>query len=591
MQAGPPPLTPFEKRVLLALTIAVAVTRLAAIARSLWDWDEALFALAVRDYDVTRHHPHPPGYPLFIAAGKLVHLAVADEFRALQGVVFLAACLLVPLLFLLGRELGFRTPAAFGAAVLFAFFPNVWLYGGTAFSDVPALAAGLAACTLLLAGRRDPRAYVAGAIVLGIATGIRPPSLLLGFVPALLATYARLRARQYGAVAAGMLLGALVAGGSYFGAALASGGTGQYVEAVRAQSAWVREVDSWRNPDRPPLREVAEIFWFKPVQQRALMLALAVLGAVSVLSALVRRRAEVLLTFLVFAPLALLTWLTLDFTSAARYAIAYMPAHALLAADGLAFLSRGRRAVQTVLTLLLVAWLAAWTWPALREQRTSVAPPVAAMEWALRNTSPASMLYVHDGLGPHAELLLGDRRRTFFQPPRDVSVLGGDGWRIDLAAAPGATNFLRPHGTLWDIARQRNFEASVQPVQSPVRFERGWYGIEAGTEGAWQWMAAEATATLAAVPRNGRLTLVFTVPLQALSGPPQIEVWLNGALVERFRAPAATFERSWVLPSRAEGNSLRIVTSEVANEAKQQGRGDTRDLGLRLDGLSWTPVP
>jgi hypothetical protein len=57
-----------QKRIVLVLTIAIALTRLAATARSLWDWDEALFTMAVRDYDVARHHPHPPGYPLFIAA-------------------------------------------------------------------------------------------------------------------------------------------------------------------------------------------------------------------------------------------------------------------------------------------------------------------------------------------------------------------------------------------------------------------------------------------------------------------------------------------------------------------------------------------
>lgn len=591
MQAAPPPLTPFEKRVLLALTLAVAVTRLAAVARSLWDWDEALFALAVRDYDVTRHHPHPPGYPLFIAAGKLVHLIVGNEFRALQVVVVVCACLLVPLLFLLGRELGFRTPAAFGAATLFVFLPNVWLYGGTAFSDVPAVAAGLAACTLLLAGRRDSRAYVAGAIALGIAAGIRPPTLLLGFAPGLLATYAQLRARRYGAVTLAMVLGALIAGGSYYGAALASEGVETYVAAVRAQSAWVREVDSWRNPARPPLSEMAKLFWFRPVHQRALMLVMAILGGVSVLAGLVRRRTEVLLTFLVFAPLAVLTWLTLDFTSSARYAIAYMPAHALLAADGLAVLSLRRRAVQTVLTLALMMGLASWAWPAIREQRTSVAPPVAAIEWALRHTPASSMLYLHDGLGPHVELFLGTRPRTIYQPPHPMSVLGGDGWKVDIVAQPGAVNFVRPHGTLWDIARRRNFEASVQPVRSPVRFEGGWYGVEAGSEGASRWMGSEGEVTLAPVPHSGRLDLVFSVPLQAFPHPPRIEVWFNGVLVERLQSAEPAFERSWVLPSRAEGNRLRLVTSEVANQARQTGSGDTRDLGLRLGAISWTPAP
>jgi hypothetical protein len=213
------------------------------------------------------------------------------------------------------------------------------------------------------------------------------------------------------------------------------------------------------------------------------------------------------------------------------------------------------------------------------------------MEWAMAHAPRTQMLYVHDGLGPHAELLLGDRPRTFFQPPRPASILGGDGWLIDIAARPGALNFIRPHGTLWDIARQRNFEASVEAVRSPVRFGRGWYGLEAGTESSWQWMGREATATLAPLPRGGRLSLVLTVPLQALPRTPWIEVRSNGALLERFQPPAATFERTWVLPPRAGGHELRLTTSEAANEAKQKGSGDPRDLGLRLDAISWTPVP
>src|SRR5205814_1661495 len=35
-----------------AIAIAVAVTRFLALSRSLWDWDEALFCLALHDYDV-----------------------------------------------------------------------------------------------------------------------------------------------------------------------------------------------------------------------------------------------------------------------------------------------------------------------------------------------------------------------------------------------------------------------------------------------------------------------------------------------------------------------------------------------------------
>jgi hypothetical protein len=64
--SSPAPLSRNEKRLTLVLALVIAATRLLALARSPWDWDELLFCYAVRDYDVPAHHPHPPGYPLFI---------------------------------------------------------------------------------------------------------------------------------------------------------------------------------------------------------------------------------------------------------------------------------------------------------------------------------------------------------------------------------------------------------------------------------------------------------------------------------------------------------------------------------------------
>jgi hypothetical protein len=67
-----------------ALTAALLFLGLAAIfalTRSRWldEWDSVNFALALDDFDVARHQPHPPGYAIYVAAGKLVHLVIADH--------------------------------------------------------------------------------------------------------------------------------------------------------------------------------------------------------------------------------------------------------------------------------------------------------------------------------------------------------------------------------------------------------------------------------------------------------------------------------------------------------------------------------
>jgi hypothetical protein len=122
------------------------VSRIWARSRTLWDWDEALFAIAVRSYDVTLHHPHPPGFPLYIA------MAIA----------------LFPLLLWFALELRFPFRTAYLGSLLFVFFPNVWFFGGTAFRDIPALA-----------------------LLLGLAAAIRPQSLVVGCAPALYASWCR----------------------------------------------------------------------------------------------------------------------------------------------------------------------------------------------------------------------------------------------------------------------------------------------------------------------------------------------------------------------------------------------------------------
>src|SRR3954452_22079970 len=51
---------------------------------SLEDLDSINFALGIRDFDVARHQPHPPGYPLFILAAEGLHAVGMSEARALS---------------------------------------------------------------------------------------------------------------------------------------------------------------------------------------------------------------------------------------------------------------------------------------------------------------------------------------------------------------------------------------------------------------------------------------------------------------------------------------------------------------------------
>lgn len=594
------PLTAIEKRIVFSFAIAIGLTRLLAISASLMDWDEALFSLALQDYDVTGHRPHPPGYPVFVAAARLVHLLGVSEFRSVQTIVVLGAIAIFPSCFAFARELGMPFPAAVGGATIFAFLPNVWIYGGTGFSDVPATAMVLAAAALLLRGRFSDRAFVAGAVVLALAAGMRPTNLLLGAIPAVMATVTRLRARSYGAVALGLVLGTAIAGGSYAAAALASHSVEGFVEAVEGQGAYVRQVDSWRNPERAPLSKAARIFLFDPFRKRSVGNALMAGILIASVYAILRRRPRVAILLGMYAPLAILSWLNFDIATASRYAVNYMALHALLTADaafslGRTVFRRSARAAMTVgaaLSALLVGWMTVWSFDAVTLQRTRKSPPVAALEWVAGNVPEDAPVYVDGALAPHARFILPHSRWEQFESADEIPATDAT-WVVHAIAVPSARQFVWPRDNpLWKITRPRNFEASIGVSSSLARFREGWYSAETDGVSEWRWMSRTGRVQLGALPGRGRLILRFGVPLDALAEPPVVTVTFNGRVVASFRAATPETARTFDLESLpGRPNELIISTSATVVPARVRDSGDTRELGLVLRNLSWRALP
>jgi hypothetical protein len=313
---------------------------------------------------------------------------------------------------------------------------------------------------LLLRGRRDPRAYLLGAFVLGIAAGFRPQSLLVGVAPFLIASYFQ-RRRVIAAVA----VIALVIGASYLGAALASGPIGKYVDAVKAQQKWVHDVDSFHNPTRPPLRAIVKTF-FKPTRGAGnadrMLPILAAFGAIWTLRT---RHPRAAILIAMFLPLNVFSWLMLDFNAASRYVVSYAPMCTILAAEGLAAIAsplRERGAfVALAASLALTAMLAIGGLPAIRALHGETSPLVAAAEWIRANVNHDERIYASGNLEMHADYYLHDYDVTLVDARRY------DRWLFDDAPSRrrGAVNFAVPSAPFWEIARQRFFEASVTPPQ------------------------------------------------------------------------------------------------------------------------------
>ena len=586
---------------LAALTVAVAATRFAALSRSIWDWDEALFCLAMRDYNVVFHHPHPPGFPLFVGAAKLVRLVVHDDFHALRAVSLIASLFVFPALYALGRALRFPFRTSVVAALLFSFLPNVWYWGGTAFSDVFAIVLFLFGAALML--RESRAAYLAGSVLFAATLLVRPQNVLLAY-PWLLASWRRLRARRAADVVVSAAAITVIVLGGYALAARATGGWKDYIGATLAHQRYVATVDGALNPHRPPPMAVLGDFAVDPFLAGRTSVPLAIFAV----AALLRPRRRDLDAVATFAPNFLLAWLMLSVTGISRLSLGYIPMHALLAADGMGnvadLLARRRErvavALQSIFAAAIIGRYVYWAWPALREVRAHDSPPVAAVHWIVQHVPRATgKVYVQSGMVPFADYYLSGYKSEevpeAFDPakaPEEPSAV----WLADrVSPAPRAVNFERPRRRLWALFNRRYFGSSVVPVvggprwmAGGIEFADGWYPPELDEKGrAFRWMGARSRMLLQPLPPHAQLSMQLYAPIDA-EPPPVVTVVFNDRVVEQFRASEAYLRKTYELDSRdGRTGELVIGVDRVVNPARMGNGGDARDLGLRVSGVDW----
>ena len=174
------------------------------------EWDGAQLVLGLDRFDVTDGTPHPPGYWLYIAAGRLVRAVTwLDGTAALTLVSSLAAAATVALTHALGRAIGGRL-VGWVAAALVLTSPFLLFYGASVGTYTLDALACVVLLTLAWHARPGSPAGVAAAGALGLAAGFRQTSLLL-FAPLAVVAMAR-SARDVRTWARGAAIGALALG-------------------------------------------------------------------------------------------------------------------------------------------------------------------------------------------------------------------------------------------------------------------------------------------------------------------------------------------------------------------------------------------
>jgi hypothetical protein len=572
---------------IVSLTLLV-VTRIFAIARSPWEWDEILFLMAMDDYDVQSHRPHPPGYPGFIAVARLVRWGIRDDFRSLQAVVFAGSVVAPVALFSFLRRLDISSHVAWTSALLLSLTPAFWFHGGTAYSDVPALALALVACWLLVGEGRY--ALMAGALCCVAVLAFRP-QLLLVVLPCLMVGSFRRRPRDIL-----LALGVLLAGSAvvYLAAGLVSGDLAEVAKSFANQAHWLWSVDSAASPTRPHLEELLRGFLLDSFSSADLGVVLWVLAGIGLVGGMrYQPRATRILIFSLI-PTLVFSILFLDYAASQRYSLSYLPFMIALVTLGLErtatlFLGTDARKRTTVAAGSAIAVLfMVRTAPALQLVRQEVAPPVAAVLYARESVvQTGGSIGLDPQLRPFGELYLTDvpfvtAAAADPKLPRYHVAVG------DPFISSGRT-FAWRNRVLRRVARDRYSSVYVDRPSLAPSLAEGWYAMERSGGSRWHWMSSRAVIKVPATEQQRCLTLTFAPP-----SPPMnqmtVEIQTATGRIRRAVDDRRPTTFSLALPgcSQCAERSLLFVASEGFRPSNRDGE-DTRWLSLRLTGMQYQP--
>jgi hypothetical protein len=340
------------------LLLIFLAAHLLLLPRTLEDLDSINFALGVRQFDVARHQPHPPGYPVFIGLAKVstsVLRSLGVDASAVRGLAIwsaLGGALALPALLLLCRSVEGREHLAWWTTCVTAASPLYWSTALRPLSDMAGFALATVAQALFVFAIRDRLrparerslaardafgamsagpAIVLGGLLAGIALGVRSQTGILTFPLMLLVLVlagdrvsGRARIAAIGAAVLGVLVWAVPL-------LVASGGPAAYLRALGAQAGedFSGVVMLWthRTPRVAVHALVNTFVWPWTWWLGAIVTGLAAAGAIRILFRSPRAAVVLVVTFAPYAVFHLL----FHETETVRYALPLVPLIAYLA--------------------------------------------------------------------------------------------------------------------------------------------------------------------------------------------------------------------------------------------------------------------
>jgi hypothetical protein len=531
------------------LFLAALLVYLPFLSISLDDFDSVSFALAVNNYDLRLQQPHPPGFPVYIAVGRMINALINDPRVTLTLISAISGAACIAGIAALGAALG---SARAGIIAAVWAIPVLWTNSVIALSDMPGLALTLWAvvCIVRIRGT-SPGFLYAAAILTGLSLGVRPQNALPILIAALW-VLPRLRIRPTLIAAA---IGLAVVLLWLIPTANSVGGLAEYVALVRAHGDHVVSQDSLASDSGIDSRMAQFADGLRDLLNQPLIYAVFAVGMLLALSVF-RQHGSVFLFLWMLGSAAQVFFL--ESLERTRLYLPFMPPMILLAAIGWSRLDRwikGRFVTLIAVGVFAVEIIAAI--PAAHSLDTQPTPPLAAAQWVRDTFPPAESLVVSFGSFRHAQYYLSDYPQLYLgqfdaaawtqaiadRAPRYVILLDReDVWgeayiavtsfgayipiadqtfQRDARAFPQHTTvrvqILTPESQVTPEQLALPDDGVIRPgdPSHSKYFGEGWYRIEgiAGREGRW---AAQEVSLRVALPVGRPVTLTWdSVPYPA----------------------------------------------------------------------------
>ena len=539
------------------------VSRLLTFPRTPWELDEFLFLQAVRKFEPLRHHPHPPGYPLFVFLGKVFHAFIPSTFAALVALSIAACVIGWTALYRAFRNFIEDADVAAAAALLFYLSAGMLIHSPLALADATAIM--FLALTFLCL-----ESPVASAIFASAAIGCRP-QFAVPLLPALaVALFVSLRTWRQRGIA--IIVFTIVSLCWLIPLIHATGGWNGFIDYEWNQARYVVAHDAAASRGSKTLLRVAARFLLRPWGSSITIAAVAILCAIGALPLLRHSRRILPLAIFTFFHLGFAT-AVMDPADAVRYALPALPLFALAAVLGVRTLR-----ISPWIGAAVLAALSFWyVCPIVIDRVTTPSPIVAAARFI--HTLPRDTVVLHQaGTRAHVDWLLSDHPRQFLGRgmPDGPAVMLIDGITDDMHAE---TFSWRDSEAYRKMTRNFGRIITVDPLLPEERFVplRGIHHLESAPDtSAWRWLGPDAALRLPALGKS-RVALTFRLSPDAPYDMNTVHIVVDGrdtggVIVRKTRGTA-------VVPF---GSEIEIRSARSFKPDDVVHNRDKRELAVQL---------